>query len=125
MLETFDATTDFDRRNKPAVLNIHPDGRFSFSCEAVKLLELNAGDKIAFAYDEKDKQIIFFFKSETGIALQETKTCGGQTRLIFACRPIARKLLKFFGVKNVRSFSVKNETTKIENNIEAWFILKN
>lgn len=125
MLKIYDAKNIWEKKGKPPVLGIDKKGKISFSVEAVKLLKLVPGDKLAFAMDDADEGMIYFFKSKDGIPLKVAKVATtDNVRLCCYCRPLATKILEFLKLTKNKSFLVTTKTTKVLNNT-AWFIQKN
>lgn len=124
MIKELNTTLPRTPEYKPPTLNvdirIH---RFSFSVEAVKLLGLKEGDKIAFAYDTEDAGIFYFYRSPVGFPLHEVKTRQGNVRLSATNAAASKEIKKHLGLLENRSFKVKNETTTF-NGRQAWFITK-
>lgn len=123
MIEVLDNTNVWNKRGKPAVVNIDADGRVSFSVEAVKQLKLKEGMRIAFRIDHRDKGIIYFYEQATGIPLKASAETKSGIRLSIYCRPLAQKLLSFFGFRENKSFDIDSNTVKFHS-CPMWFILK-
>ena len=122
-ITTFDASTTWNRRGKPPVVNLSTYGHIRFSVEAVKLLNLKEGMKIAFRIDTRDAGIIYFYEQATGIPLRKGMNCKTGKRLEVYCRPLSLKLLNFFGFNTRKTFKLTKEQSKI-GNCNMWFILK-
>lgn len=124
-VEIYDATTVWNKKGKPPLVNIDVKGRISFSVEAVKLLGLKEGMKLAFRTHYDDKGCIYFYQQATGIPLRLQMTTKSGVRLQILCRGLPVKLLKFFGFKADanKSFTVQKETIKVSN-CQMWYILK-
>lgn len=124
-VEIYDATTVWNKKGKPPLVNIDVKGRISFSVEAVKLLGLKEGMKLAFRIHSNDRGCIYFYQQATGIPLRLQMTARSGVRLQVLCRGLPVKLLKSFDYKadTNKSFRVTNDKVKILN-CEMWVILK-
>jgi hypothetical protein len=121
-LKVYNSETIFKKRGKPPVVRISY-GRIIFSVEAVNLLGLKSGDKLSFATNLKDKEIIYFKKDEKGIPLLVDFEGLGGIRLRICCRPLAKELLSFFLYNKAKTFSVNDEMADVYGE-KMWFILK-
>ena len=119
--------TIWNRRGKPPVVRIEAgrNARINFSVEAVKLLGLKEGMRIAFRIHGNDKGVIYFYEQATGLALKKQMQGKTGSRLAVYCRPLAKKLLQHFGYKvdTNKTFLISNETIRVDN-CSMWFINK-
>lgn len=123
MIQVLNRETISSKKIKPPTIQIFKDGQIRFNCQTVKMLNFTETDKIEFCINSLDPNIIFFRKSEKGIGLSKEITIGGQMRLLLCSRPLVRRLMTFFSLAKSETFSVTNETTKI-NGDNHWFIMK-
>lgn len=122
-IEVFDSRTIWNRRGKPAEVQISKWGHIRFSVEAVNLLNLTADMHIRFVTNSNDKGIIYFDQHSKGLPLRIGMKCKNGVRLELYCRPLALKLLDFFGYKTNKTFRLQKATTEFADN-KFWFILK-
>jgi len=126
----YDSSTIFNKRVKPPVIRIEcgKNSRINFSCEAVKLLGLKEGMKLAFATYKEDRGIIYFYEQATGIPLKKEKNViKNGIRLSIYCRPLTEQLIKHFGYTQdiKKTFKLTADRALIPGTIgKAWFILK-
>lgn len=123
MLTIFDAQTAASKKGKPSTMNVDTKGRVSFSVGACMLLSLSAKTKLAFAFDDKDRGIAYFYPSEKGLSLFQYATSKKSLRHIIYSRPLADALRRHFGIKYNFSLRITDKKVKI-NNIDMWFIIK-
>jgi hypothetical protein len=119
----FDANTAWNKRGKPAIVNLDMQGRITFSVEAIKLLGLKVNEKLVFALQQDDNEMIYYYRGDTGIPLRVSKQNINIQRLGIYCRPMVEKLLGHLGLKKNRSFPVRKETTIFQGK-EVWFLQK-
>lgn len=121
----FTRNTHWNRRGKPPVLRLSPNGHIRFSVEAVKKLGFKLGDRLSFMIDNRDNGIFYFYlDEENGMPLKfNTRGGGGVDGLQICCRPLAQKLLDYFGFKEPKTFDVTDERIKTKIG-ELWFVLK-
>ena len=110
-------------RYKPPTIQIFKMEQIRFSIEAAKILSLSKGDKIELAITEKDRGIIYFRKGDKGFELKEEKTRCGGVRLLLCCRPLMRKIVNHFGLKQSMTYDVSNDISDFYGE-KYWFILK-
>lgn len=114
----------FNQRTKPAVVNLHGDGRICFSVEAVKLLKLTDSTRLQFFIDSSDDEIIYFSPvTSGGFKLKENKTKQGSVRMDIYCRALLARLRKHFKYPNNKSFVITREKTSV-NGHQCYFINK-
>lgn len=128
MIETFDATTIWNRRGKPPVVRIESgkNARINFSVEAVKLLDLKMTENLVFTIDSRDTGIIYFRKdAKKGLPLRLQMVGKSGCRLAVYCRPLAKRLLNHFGftVDKEKTYVLTTDTSVIDGH-EYFFILK-
>ncbi len=116
--------TTFNKRGKPATVRIDgkAQGRIYFSNQAVAILGLRAGDRIAFRTYDHDKGVIYFYPQATGFTLS-----AGSSGLSIYSRPLANKLLEALGfVKDQhKTIGVKNECVLMPGTkCQAWMLVK-
>lgn len=122
-VQIFDATTIWNRRGKPPVVNIDAKGRINFSVEAVKLIDIKAGQRISFRVHSHESDIIYFYLSATGIPLQQSAETKSGVRLSIYARALAKTLLHKFGYTGHKTFLLTKNQVQIDN-CKMWFILK-
>ena len=123
--EIFNAKTSWKKRGKPPVIRVSTTGHIRWSVEAIRRLGLVNGDKVSFMTDARDNGIIYFYRdNKNGIPLIYcTKGKDGVYGLQVCCRPLAYKILNFFGFTEHKTFDLTDETLNTENG-RMWFILK-
>ncbi len=122
-ISIYDSKTIWNRRGKPAVVQISRYGHIRFSVEAVKLLGLVQGERITFRTHSNDIGILYFYRQATGLPLRDGLKCKTGVRLEVYCRPLALKLLAFFDFKTSKTFRISSEQLQY-GNTKFWFILK-
>lgn len=125
----YNSNTIFNKRGKPPVVRIEcgKNARINFSVEAVKLLGLKEGMKLAFRTYKDDKLTAYFYEQATGIKLVAEKNNLKETRLAIYCRPLAQKLLEHFGFKGDCKKTFVLNTVRVpipETKCNAWIIDK-
>lgn len=124
MITEFDKHSTWNKRGKPAVVNIDDKGRIGFSVEAVRLLNMSEWDAVAFRIDARDKDVIYFCRRpNSGFPLHTIK-CKNGIRLQVNCRPLTVKLLAHFGYKENKTFKLTADQVRIENFPYWHMILK-
>jgi len=124
MEEVFTRNTIWNRRGKPPVIRLSNNGHIRLSVEAVKILGVKEGDTVSFMVDNRDNGIFYFYKDEDGMPLIYcTRGKDGINGLQLCCRPLAQRLLKYFGFNGNKTFDVSGETIKASDK-EMWFVLK-
>ncbi len=117
--------TTFNKRGKPAIIRIDAkcrNARIQISVEAVKILQLKAGDSLTFITLNKDLENIYFYvDNKEGIPLKVANEHKSGFDMGVYCRPLARRLLDHFGIREMRSFVVTAETTEV-NGKKCFFI---
>lgn len=122
-VEILNRATVKSERTKPPTIQIFEKGQVRFSVGAHKLLGLLPGDKLELILDHKDKHIIYFRKADNGFELKAEKTPQGQIRLLLLCRPLAKKLFQFFGLKESTTYDITADLADYYGSM-CWFILK-
>lgn len=126
-VQTFDRSTIWNKRGKPATVRIDSgrQGRIVFSVEAVKLLGLKAGMRIAFRTYSTDERMVYFYEQATGMKLQVMQeVLSGQMMAVY-CRPLCVSLLNHLGFNGSKpvTFDVKPAMAQMpETNCMAWMI---
>lgn len=123
MVEVLNRKTLTGERIKPPTIQIYEKGRIKISWMAAQILGLTEKDKLEFILDDKDKNIVYFRRSENGFKLCKESTPSGKCRLIIACRPLAANIMKFFDLKKSRTYDITNDVADYYGS-KCWFILK-
>lgn len=108
MVEIINSKTSFGV--KPPVVQLNKHGHIRFSVEAVKLFNLKQTDRLTFLINSEDEGIIYFYKDDSGLPLHEMVKTKTGVRYSILCRPLVKKLLRFFYQENNISILVNNKT---------------
>lgn len=122
--EIYNAETIWNRKGKPPVVRICPQGHIRFSVEAVKLLGLKKGMCLTFVTNPIDNGTIYFYADTKGLPLTSEVELKTGSRLEVCCRPLTKKLLSFLGFSKNKTFSLTSDTTPIMEGVKAWIICK-
>lgn len=128
-ITTFDKKTIWNKRGKPATVRIDhsAQGRIVFSVEAVKLLGLKEGMKIAFRHYSNDENIIYFYEQATGLRLNVSQKVQSGVMLAVYCRPLCERLLELLkcSSKRAATFQLTNDKVPMpDTSCMAWMIQK-
>lgn len=126
---TYDINTIWNKRGKPPVVRIEAgkNARINFSVEAVKLLGLHEGMRLAFRTYKNDPGIVYFYEQATGLLLKKQMEGKSGIRLAIYCRPLAAQLIQHFGYKedNNKTILLKADQVPMPGTkTKAWFINK-
>lgn len=119
MREILNATTIWNERRKPAVVQLNKCGHVRFSIEAVKILGLKKTDRITFMIEEDDDLIYFWVDNESGFPINEIETLKTGKRFSVCCRPLVKKILQHWGKETNVSVSINNSEVR-----GMWFLNK-
>lgn len=122
--EIYNSETIWNRKGKPPVVRICPQGHIRFSVEAVKLLGLKKGMALTFVTNPIDTGTIYFYPDIKGLPLTSEVELKTGSRLEVCCRPLTKKLLSFLGFTKNKTFSLTAETTPIMEGVNAWLVSK-
>lgn len=127
MIQIYNRHTVFNKRGKPPVIRLDAsksNARITFSVEAVRLLGFKISDCITFIALEKEKDIIYFYIDNVdGIPMKSEVGFKSGMRMGVYCRPLARQLVKHFGISGCRSFIISDHKTSYAG-IPCFFINK-
>lgn len=116
MIEILNASTIWNERRKPAVIQVNKYGHLRFSVEAVKMFDLKKEDRLTFMIDESDN-LVYFWKDKHGFPFSEIVKVKTGSRYAICCRPLVKRILHHFNKKDNISILATNNLVR-----GMWFL---